>query len=240
MVQNLQNQSRDHIHFMLLIDSFATHPAHRCNLIVCSPQHICAFKGTPQCKVGDTDDAELIPCRRCPVAYHMECIPKQIMSSKHKARGKRVWIAKGRCADGGLLPPPSTHIIPKITKAIYSLTHSPNSAHCLPRSCAWMTPAVCSCTLHNLCNACCSQGSGQNHNPSWRCRSSPPGVYCNNLGQKYLRCAGQYLGDPVDRSLLYCMKHRIPSKRENPRLDKPLFTEELLSSWRKHYAKTYV
>lgn len=35
------------------------------------------------------------------MAYHMECVPKYILSTVNKERGKRIWIAKGRDAEGG-------------------------------------------------------------------------------------------------------------------------------------------
>ena len=66
----------------------------------CSPQHICALRGTATCKANSTENSELIKCRRCPVAYHMECIPKSILSTINKERGKRLWIARGRDAEG--------------------------------------------------------------------------------------------------------------------------------------------
>ena len=43
--------------------------------------------------------AEVLKCRRCPMAYHLECLPKKIMGTMNKL-GKRVWIAKGKDADG--------------------------------------------------------------------------------------------------------------------------------------------
>ncbi len=43
--------------------------------------------------------------------------------------------------------------------------------------------------------------------------------------------------DPVDRSLIYCERHPIPKNRDNPELSAPIFTKQLISTWRRHYSK---
>ena len=51
---------------------------------------------------------------------------------------------------------------------------------------------------------------------------------------------GGFLGDPVDRSLIYCFEHKIPRGKENPPLQAPLFMPELLASWRQKLCLQYV
>ena len=50
--------------------------------------------------MGNNKPADVIKCRRCPVAYHLECLPRNILSTISKERGKRIWIARGKDADG--------------------------------------------------------------------------------------------------------------------------------------------
>ena len=51
----------------------------------CSPQHTCDV-----CKQGveAKDKGQLIPCARCPVAYHLHCLPPDILDSPIC----RVWL----------------------------------------------------------------------------------------------------------------------------------------------------
>ena len=49
--------------------------------------------------------------------------------------------------------------------------------------------------------------------------------------------AGNSIADPVERSLMYCMKHKILPGQDNPEHTKPLFSEKVLRIWRLHYAK---
>lgn len=58
----------------------------------CSGLHSCANK---QCKQVVQDCGELIPCRRCPEAYHEKCMPEDLL----KVRDGRIWIAD-KDADG--------------------------------------------------------------------------------------------------------------------------------------------
>ncbi len=55
------------------------------SLVCRSPQHTCDV-----CKQGAdaTDKGQLIPCARCPVAYHLHCLPPEILDSPNH----RVWL----------------------------------------------------------------------------------------------------------------------------------------------------
>ncbi len=44
-------------------------------------------------KDPDLTEGEIIGCRRCPVAYHEECLPLALSTTRHQHFGKRVWIA---------------------------------------------------------------------------------------------------------------------------------------------------
>lgn len=60
---------------------------HRC----CSPLHECARDGCelPIGRLGTT--AELVPCRRCPRAYHQGCLPLAL--ADENAFPRRAWLA---------------------------------------------------------------------------------------------------------------------------------------------------
>ena len=55
------------------------------SLVCCSPQHTCGV-----CKQGAEaeDKGQLIPCARGPVAYHLHCLPPEILDSPIT----RVWL----------------------------------------------------------------------------------------------------------------------------------------------------
>lgn len=68
----------------------------RGQLFVCSPSHICK-----RCNEGETEEKGIvIPCRRCPVSYHVNCLPKKILNSPVT----RVWISK-KDIEGACLGP---------------------------------------------------------------------------------------------------------------------------------------
>jgi hypothetical protein len=48
--------------------------------------------------------------------------------------------------------------------------------------------------------------------------------------------AGERVGDAVERSLIYCMKHPMGPADETPPHEAALFSPGVLSSWRHHYA----
>ena len=52
----------------------------------CSPSHTCK-----RCEreAGALGRGALIPCARCPLAYHLECMPEAVLAS----RKTRVWLA---------------------------------------------------------------------------------------------------------------------------------------------------
>lgn len=58
----------------------------QCN-VWSSPQHSCSV-----CQQGEgaSDRGQLIPCARCPVAYHLLCLPQQVLDSETY----RVWLNK--------------------------------------------------------------------------------------------------------------------------------------------------
>ena len=60
---------------------------------LCSPLHVCAAAVEGRC-ANDEPDEPLIECRRCPVAYHEDCIPLNLMATRSRQFGKRVWLAK--------------------------------------------------------------------------------------------------------------------------------------------------
>ena len=60
---------------------------------LCSPLHVCAAAAEGRC-ANDEPEEPLIECRRCPVAYHEECIPLNLMATRSRQFGKRVWLAK--------------------------------------------------------------------------------------------------------------------------------------------------
>ena len=57
------------------------------NCVTCSPLHVCA---SPDC---DVTEGEVIGCRRCPMAYHEECLPLALSVTRTWEFGKRVWIS---------------------------------------------------------------------------------------------------------------------------------------------------
>jgi len=58
-------------------------------------------------------EGEIIGCRRCPVAYHKECLPLSLVVTRNRAFGKRVWISgvdeegDRKLDENGAPPPPS-------------------------------------------------------------------------------------------------------------------------------------
>lgn len=54
--------------------------------LACSPSHACK-----RCEEEDGAQGRgaLISCARCPIAYHLECMPEAVLASKKK----RVWLA---------------------------------------------------------------------------------------------------------------------------------------------------
>ncbi len=65
--------------------------------VCCSPQHTCDV-----CKQGAEaadEKGQLIPCARCPVAYHLHCLPPEILNSPIH----RVWLNEQGKPD--LIPP---------------------------------------------------------------------------------------------------------------------------------------
>ncbi|BDA49308.1 probable histone-lysine N-methyltransferase, H3 lysine-36 and H4 lysine-20 specific isoform at N-terminal half [Coccomyxa sp. Obi] len=66
-------------------------------LLIC-PSHTCRKCREP----GTEEKGEVIQCRRCPVAYHVGCLPKTIL----KSPVTRVWITKKYDSEGNPLPPP--------------------------------------------------------------------------------------------------------------------------------------
>lgn len=56
----------------------------------CSPLHACKRCGTEANEAGTPQ--ELVPCRLCPAAYHVACLPG-ILGGK-ETRPRRVWLAE--------------------------------------------------------------------------------------------------------------------------------------------------
>ena len=56
-------------------------------LTACSPSHNC--KKCEQ-EDGAPGKGALIPCARCPISYHLDCMPEPVLSSQKK----RVWLNK--------------------------------------------------------------------------------------------------------------------------------------------------
>ena len=54
--------------------------------MVCSPLHVCKRCG----EMENEEKGMVIPCRRCPVAYHAHCLPKKFLNSPVT----RVWLSK--------------------------------------------------------------------------------------------------------------------------------------------------
>ena len=54
--------------------------------VACSPSHTCK-----RCEQEEEAPGKgaLIPCARCPIAYHLGCMPEAVLASKRK----RVWLA---------------------------------------------------------------------------------------------------------------------------------------------------
>jgi len=80
----------------------------------CSPQHYCAARADNKCQVPLDHEEKVIPCRRCPRAYHQECIPKKLFSiGRGKNKGQRVWIAAAdaKTKKGGIDTPPSCFLL---------------------------------------------------------------------------------------------------------------------------------
>ena len=67
-----------------------SHPVPRC-----SPLHTCkACGGYADDSPDDGKPLELVPCRRCPVAYHRRCLPGDLPRCReHGRKGARVWLA---------------------------------------------------------------------------------------------------------------------------------------------------
>jgi hypothetical protein len=55
--------------------------------VMCSPLHRC---GAKDC---DNTEGGIIGCRRCPIAYHEECLPLAVLVTRNREFGRRVWIA---------------------------------------------------------------------------------------------------------------------------------------------------
>ena len=58
----------------------------------CSPLHTCkACGGYAEDSADAGKQLELVPCRRCPVAYHRRCLPEELPRCRQP--GARVWLA---------------------------------------------------------------------------------------------------------------------------------------------------
>lgn len=57
----------------------------------CSPLHTCRSCGGDE---SDTGKGELIPCRRCPKAFHEHCMPRSLLDLPGKNRKQRIWVAQ--------------------------------------------------------------------------------------------------------------------------------------------------
>ena len=64
-------------------------PGHMAD-VCCSPLHIC--------KCGEdetiTGKGELVPCRRCPKAFHEQCTPRSLLHLPRGNHKRRIWIAQ--------------------------------------------------------------------------------------------------------------------------------------------------
>lgn len=61
------------------------------------PLHTCRSCGGDE---SDTGKGELIPCRRCPKAFHEHCMPRSLLDLPGKNRKQRIWVAQfknGEC-----------------------------------------------------------------------------------------------------------------------------------------------
>ena len=62
--------------------------------VCCSPLHFCKHCGEDH----STAQNELIPCRRCPKAYHEHCMPQQLCTpldeKKSRSFKQRIWRAQ--------------------------------------------------------------------------------------------------------------------------------------------------
>ena len=58
-----------------------------------SPLHTCKRCGGSE---SDSNKGELVPCRRCPKAYHEHCMPAPLLDTciPGKNRVQRIWIAQ--------------------------------------------------------------------------------------------------------------------------------------------------
>lgn len=59
---------------------FATLSAHGMSCALCSPLHVCNQQDCDMPNGKEGTDAEIIPCRRCAVAYHRAHIPEAILA----------------------------------------------------------------------------------------------------------------------------------------------------------------
>lgn len=70
----------------LIVSSLALHcPTY-------SKLHTCAKCGSGRDSCADKA-LELVPCRRCPLAYHRRCLPAEMQRARDKVEGARVWLA---------------------------------------------------------------------------------------------------------------------------------------------------
>ena len=60
----------------------------------CSPLHVCAAVAEGKCK-NDNSEGPIIECRRCPIAYHKDCIPLNLwLTRSGSSAAQRVWLAQ--------------------------------------------------------------------------------------------------------------------------------------------------
>lgn len=65
-----------------------------------SKLHTC--KSCGQAGERGSKDGELVPCRRCPQAWHRRCLPSNLPLARYSADGARVWLADFDEEQGGL------------------------------------------------------------------------------------------------------------------------------------------
>ena len=97
-------------HAMVLLNACTSESVSSCLILMClreivlhcSPLHVCAAASKGRCENLEPSEP-LIECRRCPVAYHEECIPLALLATRSKPNGKRVWLAKSEHRRGNAL-----------------------------------------------------------------------------------------------------------------------------------------
>ena len=169
-------------------------------------------------------DAELVPCRRCPLAYHRRCLPDNLPLERHREPGKRprVWLAdydekQGERADKHCLP------------------------CCLLGAGRWLCTVGCSLKRRlspAIANLQCLSAVFLSLTCLRAAAASAAGVWLDGVEQSLLYCRRHPLGD--NGQALFNLPPPPGKKQQQREVQQyRLIRGELLKAALLHYAKQY-